>query len=385
MRFGSGQYELAEARLRSGLEKQGDDGRDLLLYLMDLGLTLHAQGKFVESNQFFEKADRIAEIKDYTSLSKEFSSFVINDNIKDYKGEDFEKVLINVYKALNYAALGSHEEALVEARVVNRKLHLMINEGQRKYQQNAFARYLAGILFESEQNWNDAYVSYKFTHELAPGYPGLGADLWRLAKWIGIREDMDRWDKEYSLTKEDHERAKDYSVKAKKAEIIVIFENGQAPIKKPNPQWNSLPHFVARTNPVSQAQVLIGGESRGDTQVLHNIESTAIENLKENYALMVAKGVGRTVGKVIVGDQVGRQTNSPLLGLLTQVALLAVDQPDLRSWVLLPKDLQLARILVEPGTYPVRLKLKGSGTELPERIVQAKAGEKVFVNFRYTP
>src|SRR6185503_7847510 len=144
-----------------GVTKQGENGRDLLLYLLDLGLSLHSAGRYEESNQAFLKADKIAEIKDYTSLSTEGATLLTSENIKDYKGEDFEKVLINTYLAMNYALMGDYENALVEARRVNHKLHLMVSEGQRKYKQNAFARYLSAVLYEAEGEWNDAYIDYK--------------------------------------------------------------------------------------------------------------------------------------------------------------------------------------------------------------------------------
>ena len=130
--FSEGKYDEAADRLKKGLEKQGENGRDLLLYLLDVGLSLHSSGKYDESNHYFLKANDIAEIKDYTSISTEAATLLTTDNIKDYKGEDFEKVLINVYLAMNYALMGNREDALVEARRVNSKLALMVTLGQKK-------------------------------------------------------------------------------------------------------------------------------------------------------------------------------------------------------------------------------------------------------------
>ncbi len=173
--FQQGHYEQAAERLEKGLKEYGQ-GRDELLYLLDIGLSLHSAGKYDESNKVLLKADKIAEIKDYTSLTEEGATLLTSENIKDYKGEDFEKVLINTYLAMNFALMGDFENSLVEARRVNHKLHLMITEGQRKYKQNAFARYLSAILYEAEHNFNDAYVDYKNTWKLVPDYPGSGSN-----------------------------------------------------------------------------------------------------------------------------------------------------------------------------------------------------------------
>src|SRR4051812_44003174 len=250
--FRAGRYSEAADHLKIGLEKEGDNGRDLLLFLLDEGLALHSAGRFEESNKAFLRADKIAEIKDYTSLATEAGTLLTSENIKDYKGEDFENCLINNYLAMNYALMGDAENALVEARRVNHKLQLMITDGQRKYKQDAFARYLSAILYESQGNWNDAYVDYKMAHDLEPAIPGLGRDLWRMAFLQHDRDDQEQWDEEYHLTDADHAEAKKVLQKSPKlGEIIVLYENGISPVKQPNPQWRSLPRFYPRANPVS--------------------------------------------------------------------------------------------------------------------------------------
>jgi hypothetical protein len=67
------------------------------------------------------------------------------------------------------------------------------------------------------------------------------------------------------------------------------------------------------------------------------------------------------------------------------MALYAADQADTRSWNLLPRDLEVARIPVSAGTYTVTLRTIGGPGALPPKTVQVKNGEKIFVNFRYMP
>lgn len=382
--FRAGQYDQAAERLRKGLESEGEDGKDGLLFLLDLGLSLHAAGKYEESNRAFLRADKIAEIKDYTSLAAEGATLLTSDNIKQYKGEDFEKVLINTYLAMNYSLMGDFENALVEARRVNRKLYLMVTDGQKKYKQNAFARYLSAVLYEAQDNYNDAYVDYKKTFELEPAFPGLGKDLWRCAQVVGIVEDADKWDTVFHLTAKDHEDAKRAIARSGKSEIIVIYENGISPIKRPNPQFSELPKFYPRPNPVRAARVSLGGREVATTAVLHDIEQTAIENLDEKYGGLIAKKIAGVVVKEVIADQVARQTKSEALGFLTKLAMYASDQADVRSWNLLPRDLELARITVEPGTYALSVDPIGAGS-LPPKTVQVSAGQKIFVDFRYMP
>src|SRR5687768_14171886 len=62
--------------------------------------------------------------------------------------------------------------------------------------------------------------------------------------------------------------------------------------------------------------------------------------------LIVAKKIAGAVVKEVVAHQIAKQTKNELLGGLAKLAMYAADQPDLRSWNLLPKDLQIARIIV---------------------------------------
>jgi hypothetical protein len=387
--FRAGDYDGAAERLRKGLEDEGRDGRDGLLYLLDLGLALHSAGKYEESTKVFREADQLAEIKDYTSLSTEAATLLTSDQIKQYQGEDFENVLINVYLAMNYALVGKREDALVEARRVNRKLYLMTTEGKRKYKQNAFARYLSGILFEADKNWNDAYVDYKLTAELLPTFPGIGRDLWAMAWKMKNREDLEKWKTKYRLTDEDIEEAKKRVSTQRPAEVVVLFENGISPKKAPHPNFYSVPKFNPRFNPVTSGEVSISGEkgtvAKGQTHVLMNIESVAIENLDEKWGGLLAKKIGGVVAKEVVGNVIDSKTGNSGLGTIVKLALYVSDQADTRSWNLLPRDLQIARFPVAPGTYTVRVQPLGTAAALPERTVQVKPGEKVFVNLRYMP
>jgi hypothetical protein len=390
--FRAGDYEGAAARLRKGLEDEGLDGRDGLLYVLDLGLALHAAGKYEESTKAFLQADQLAEIKDYTSLSTEAATLLTTDQIKQYKGEDFENVLINVYLAMNFALQGKREGALVEAKRVNRKLQLMVTEGKRKYKQNAFARYLSAILYEADGNWNDAYVDYKLAAELLPEMKGIGVDLYAMAWKQKERDDMEKWREKYKLTDAQVAEAKKRVSKERPAEIVVLFENGISPRKGPHPSMYSVPKFYPRFNPVSAGEAIVTSAADGakttfkeKTERLMDIEAVAIENLDEKWGGILAKKIAGMVAKEAIGGAVDSRTGNSGLGALIKLALYASDQADTRSWQLLPKDLQIARIPVPPGTYTVQVQPLGAPM-LPAKTIQVpKAGEKVFVDFRFMP
>jgi hypothetical protein len=376
--------EYLKSKMKDGPGKPGSN--DEFLYLVDTGLALHQAGEFEASNAYFALAEKHAGLNSYTSVSEEAGTLVTGENTKVYRGEDFEKVLIHVYKAMNYASLGGIEDALVEARLVNRRLEELRRDGEKPYKQNAFARYLSAVLYEAEGELNDAYIDYKKAHQIEPSFRAVGLDLWRVAAALGMRDEMERWKAEFQLTEQETDRRSNRLVtrKSGRGELVILFQNGLSPVKVSDPAFPSMPRFVPRYNPVRAAEVLVDGMPSGKTAMLHDIEATAIENLEEKKLAIAAKRIAGRVTKAIVADQVRKRTNSDALGFLTEVALIISDQADTRSWNLLPRDLQVLRIPVDLGTHEVRVRPMGAA-ELPPRSVQVEAGKKVFLSFRYLP
>lgn len=109
--------EIEEAR-----EKGKYKGKDRVLYYLDMGMALHNAGKYERSNEFLKRAEITIEENFTKSVSKMATSMLLNDNVLDYPGEDYEDIFTNIIKSLNYIHLGELEEAMVEVRRINMKL-----------------------------------------------------------------------------------------------------------------------------------------------------------------------------------------------------------------------------------------------------------------------
>lgn len=392
--FRAGEFKASADRLEKNYQEQGETHRDALIYLLDIGTARHAAGEFAQSNASFLKAEKVAEIKDYTSLTSEAASLITGENVRDYSGEDYEKILIPVYLAMNYALLGQTDDGLVEARKTNRILRRMRDEGARPYSFNAFAFALSSILYEENRDFSDAWLDYREVEKLLPHSKEVGRILWRIAFADRRHEELAKLVRDYHLTQADQEAEKRVA-KGDQGELIVLYENGLAPVKRPHPTWHSLPMLVRRWNPSSHAQIRIR-EQRGNepstarqtqtfqTQSFYDVESTAFQNLDHKFVGIVAKRVGGLVVKTVIAKQLERATNSPLLGFATQIALMLSDQADLRSWQFLPQSLQLSRIALSPGTYELEVEAEGVGKTMI-RAIEVRKGHKTFVNLRYLP
>jgi hypothetical protein len=218
------------------LKEYGD--KNLLLYLLDDGITKHYAGNYKESIIAFTKAEKLAEELYTKSISQEAMSFLISDNVKSYYGEDFERVYINIFQAINYLMIGEYDSALVEARKVDHKLKtLKVNYGNKNvFKEDAFMRYLAGLIYESEREYNDAFISFRKAIEEYNNNRLIYTfktplDLFnrtiKISKKIGFKEEFDEINKSYKLNFSWDKIKYDTDV----GEVVLIHYNGFAPYK----------------------------------------------------------------------------------------------------------------------------------------------------------
>jgi len=228
-------FDSAIEELRSNEKAFGKNSR--LLYLMNMGALLHYAGCFEESNRYLQEAYDLADELYTKSISRMVAS-VVSPNVAPYYGEDYERVMISTFMALNYFRLGALEDALVEARKINKDLELLTDkyEGKDKYKDDAFSHYLAGLIQEAGGETNDAFISYVQAYNAYRGYEkmfGVGVpdelkrDILRLALKLGFKDKYDYFVKEFGeeYTPQDSDSKND-------GEIVVVAYTGLAPLKR---------------------------------------------------------------------------------------------------------------------------------------------------------
>lgn len=374
------QYDLASAKLKELAERKDNDE---LLYWMDLGLVQHTAGQYAEAIESFLKASKIGDSSDYTSVVTEAATVALNDNVKAYPGEHFEKLLVNMYLAIDYTLLGKYEDALVECRQVNRKLEKMINEGGFPYQQNAFAKYLAASLFEAEREYNDAFVDYRQLYKWDGAIPYLSTGLLRMADRMKDLQALENYKKIFP-------QDKDYKLDKGEGEVILLLEQGKAPIKEPSPQFRLAPMFVSRPYSSDYGVLHLAGSEKVQAQsaTLFDIEATAIRELEHKLGLILAKKIGGVVAKEVLSNAIAESTKSEALGDIIRIILHLTDQADLRSWSTLPARLQLARLKLPAGRHDLALDMVSRyGGKTPAvkiwKDFEVKAGRISFINYRF--
>lgn len=367
----------AATKLKEKAEKPNDDQ---VVYLFEYATALQLAGDYEGSNKAFLQSEELTDIKDYHSLSRVTGSILLNQGMIQYKGEDYEKVLINAYLAINFLMQNNFDGAMVETRKINEKLYRYKFEAKREYEQNPFAFYLAALLHEANRSWDDAYIDYKNTYKINPTIPYLKEDLLRMAQKAQRPEELEKWRKEFPEVKVRPEW-KD----KKTGELVLVYQQGWGPKKFPHPDFHRVPKLYPVRSETVQAKLVIEGGPEEISQSVYSVEDVAIKILDDTYAELIATRMAGIAAKAVVSDQI-RQKNE-LLGNLAWIGMNIADQADLRQWSTLPQTFQVARVLLKEGKYKAKvigLNSLGAptGEESASFDIEIKPQKKSFLNWR---
>ncbi|EAI1742147.1 hypothetical protein EIF73_05890 [Campylobacter jejuni] len=333
---------------------------DVIYTGLNAGLIARNCGDFNKSNVFFDAAEESYKYDvDLENVGSKAAKFVgttlLNDTIVDYDGSLYERIMVNIYKALNYMEEDDYENARVEfnralmrqdkakedknydknmnenSKVIEAQYDNLFKEfDTTKNFINPYATYLASIFFFMDKDYRKATDLFR---EVAIIYP----------KNKTIKKEAKIF-KEYA-TKIKVKKAKKY--------VFVVYENGFGVVK--DEFALTLPFIVDKkiisTNIALQtlkkreasfANLNINGQNTNDFVDLDNIVAT---EFKINMPAMIAKALAQTIIKTTLNVAVANNDSTGgWLSLATAVATAATNKADVRSWRGLPKSIAMATI-----------------------------------------
>ncbi len=406
--------------------------RNRFLYHVQRGHLLHLAAEWEASNREFELAAAAAAELAPASLSGTAADYTINENVKAYSGEDFERAYVHYYVALNYLMLGDREGALVECRRLDevfRELDARYEEGTRRYEEDGFIRYLAALVYESEGKLDDARVDYELALRAYEGDAGR-------AIGVGVPDGLVRSLAEYDEFR-DAGRLRpgagaDRAGLAQPGEIVIVIDSGWAPFKVEKsievpiyrpfvpeelrgtsnlaavvkiayPEfesvWQKPGGFLVGATPVDGSSVARDAWA----ERTQDMDALAQWTLQRRIGFVKLRSTLRATMKQIAlatakheeakrrGQDTDRPFSSPsgegsvwawILGwIIEDVATRAVAETevaDTRSWVTLPAEMWLARIQVDPGEYEVSIQPSGAAAPVVLGRVTVPPGGKAF-------
>ena len=197
----AGTPEIAAEKLQKlSLEPSGDQ----LIYLLDYAVALQLSGQLEQSNRAFIQADKLSENLDYVSVTNMAGSLLLNEEMKHYKGDSFEKIFINAYLAMNFLQANKLDEALVEARRINEKFKRFRQEEKKDFEMNSLGKYLSALAWEASGQFDDAFIAYQEAEKIDPNNPYIQQDLLRTAKLSRRQQAYQNLKNNFSVVENPH-------------------------------------------------------------------------------------------------------------------------------------------------------------------------------------
>jgi hypothetical protein len=340
-----------------------------------------------------------------TSMFSNTASIAVNDNVIPYRLQDYEVVMLYTYQVMNYLALGDVQNAMVMMRQANEeqiwvkqqnyeelvaaqkkaddeRWHFNPQDHTQQFSstmqaassvkssfENGFLYYLSALLYQSTGDLNNAYVLLQSALGVAPNNPYIQ----RQVMDVLLQRDgpgstlLPEYQRNFGLPPP--------SLPNNAGQLAVIYEQDLVPpiasITIPLPiitsqglsqiQPYSFPIYKANPYQVTPLTVNIAQVGEYPTAVVADVQGMAAKSLTNRYLMIFVRETIRFLSKTIATQAAYNSGNQGinLLGLASQIYSLITNNPDQRSWLTLPNNIQVIQHYLAPGTYQVTVNNAG--------------------------
>jgi hypothetical protein len=395
-------YDAAYRKIEEAREKNKFSGKDRLLYYLDSGFAAHYAALFDTSNIKLTLAEDAADDLFTKSISRAATSVLLNDNVLEYSGEDYEVLYTNLMKTLNYLSLGMFDDAFVEVRRANLKLEVLdrkygeaaeklqsgveddtaavqINYDLKKvrFNNDAFARYLSMHMYAADGKMDDARIDYDYLVRAFEEQPFIynfpmpdvkylpdssGNTIVNVVALSGlspVKEAVNlriRTDKDLGL-------------------VQVLYTDGEKkdseyghlpiPVKGDYYFKFALPKVASRESIVYGIRFLVDSKVVGDLQLMEDVSMVAEETFQAKKSMIYFRTIARAVFKGLATHKAKQKVDTGgFEGWLKKAAIdVGVDiteNADLRCSQLLPGRIYVGDFELAPGVYDLKVEFIGS-------------------------
>jgi hypothetical protein len=401
--FRNSDYEKSIEFAGSKISKSKNPKKEDLLWTLQLGSLERLKQNYHQSNINFDRSEEMLNYFDYQNETVDsFAAVAVNENIIPYLGEEYDGIMVNTYKALNFMALGENDQARVEFnRALDRqrrakekftkeiqKLQNELDKEQEKedsqVKKNIHNPEVNKLINEKYPGLNEFEAYPDFVNPFTTYIAGVFFDL------IGDYSKAVTFLKEsYGMVKDNEYIARDLAVTEQildgqaelKDTVWVVFENGLGPVKE---EFRiDIPLFIASDQvkyfgialPMlkfrEQAYPYLSIKAEGknyDTQMVANMDRVIQTEFSKDFKGILTRAIISATSKAVAQYALDKNDNSSpkIVSLLATVYTMATTAADVRIWTTLPKNFQVARlpipadrkIIIEPpggGSFPVEI------------------------------
>ena len=366
------------------------NNKDALIWRLEQGAVLRANGQYDESNKAFDTAQQ--KMDDYAQkakvrLGQETAAMFSNQAELDYEGRAYDGIMLNTYRALNYLALGEPDKARPELIRAYQRQQDAVQDNQKRIEkvQDDIAKNKDSTAIQKAQNDPGLQAQLQNTttnlDNLKPYAPYVNPFTVYLDGLFFMTDAADSSDLERA--RKSFERAAglapdNFYLREDLAMVdglindrplapttFVIFETGCAPVR--GQLRISIPIIVTKVSYIGAAfpklepqgyfnpglSVLAGGKNYG-TLLVSDMDSVIGIDFKNEQPVVIAKTIAATVIKGVAAYAANQAANqqSDWGGLLMQIGTAiyqaAVNIADERTWTTLPKQFQVCHFPTPP-------------------------------------
>jgi len=375
--------------------------KNAVLLFLDKGLLEHYAGNNSDSSQDLQEAERLIAEAYTKSITADVASYIANDNTKEYPGEDFEDIYINVFNALNYYRAGDLEGALVEIRRLTessgklsmlnqkyegkgpdagehvlaqlRKIGLSVNQDlpQGKpvnFSNSALARYLSVLFYQGEGKTDAVRIELDQLRAAFASNPNIYSNP--IPKSVAELQ----------------------AIPKGKARLNVIGFTGLSPIKQEGVFTSGfpffkymalqkaefkLPKFVKRPSVIDRVEVNVDGVGAFNLELLEDMGAVMEETYNarfgnlffKTYLRVLLKYITAYITAVVIDEKKGALMAN-LSALAAKKTADATEGADIRMSRYLPDKAYVGGVNLDPGTYNIAVSFYSQGNVIARKDYQ---------------
>jgi hypothetical protein len=376
-------YQKSAEFAQSKISKGKRPAREDLLWALQAGSVERLRGNYQQSTELFDKSEEFLNYYDFQNeAAGAIAATIVNENINPYAGEEYDGVMVNTYKALNFMKLGKDELVRVE---FNRAL-----DRQRRAKEK-FAKEIAKLNNEIEQEEQKGKAPVKQSVEnpqvqsiISEKYPSLYAfkaypdfvnplTTYIAGIYFNLVGDhtkaIDLLKESYGMVPDNNYIAEDLALTEKILDgqeqlqniVWVIFENGLGPVKeefridlplfivtsKVKYVGIALPKLVFREQACPYLSVK-AGDNTYQTQQIADMDRVIQTEFSKDFKAILTRAIISATAKAAaqyVLDQQG-SSEASILSIAVAAYSFVTTAADVRIWTTLPKDFQVARLKI---------------------------------------
>ena len=367
-----------------------------LLYYLEKGELLTLDSNYPGGRDSWLLADEFVRSwedgvrTDASKVIGDIGSFLVNDKTRRYDGQDYEKVMLSTNLTLSHVMQGNYDLARIEMKKTYEREKLIESFREKEYEtlqedakkqnasvsvkqmkdypmaeldtpevnslkngfQNTFSHYLAGYFFEVTGERSLAEPGYRNALKLAPNSKIVQAGL----KNVGRQRPG-----------------------AKESDVLFVVESGFAPSWKsitipiPLPTSSkgimvtplSFPAIKSENKGYVPSSISVAGKQL-PVETLTNLDAMARRQLKDQMPGILLRTAIRGIVKSVAQDQAYKA--NVILGVAANVATVATEQADDRSWRTLPERISVARAILPKGSQMIEFQT-GAGAFRKEVVI----------------